>query len=159
MRKRARNDQAAGKAADRRKAEDAVADAEATLVEARDAFDKVALAKRAGGGSDADIGRTRRRQDQVGRRRRSPRRCLFCGPRRSEHRGMLLWAREQDSVAFRPNFRLTRGGCGAGGGCGGGGWFLVPLFVINQAVERIKDGTITNYRYDLKTASLMPVAN
>jgi Biotin-lipoyl like len=43
MRKRARNDQAAGKAADRRKAEDAVSDAEATLVEARDAFDKVAL--------------------------------------------------------------------------------------------------------------------
>jgi HlyD family secretion protein len=55
MRKRARNDQAAGKAADRRKAEDAVADAEATLVEARDAFDKAALAKRAGSGSDADI--------------------------------------------------------------------------------------------------------
>ncbi len=47
MRKRARNDQAAGKAADGRKAEDAVADAEATLVEARDAFDKTALAKRA----------------------------------------------------------------------------------------------------------------
>jgi HlyD family secretion protein len=55
MRKRARNDQAAGKAADRRKAEDAVADAEATLVEARDAFDKAALAKRAASGSDADI--------------------------------------------------------------------------------------------------------
>ena len=59
MRKRARNDQAAGKAADRRKAEDAVADAEATLVEARDAFDKVALAKRAGSGSDADIATAR----------------------------------------------------------------------------------------------------
>ena|SRR5271156_34961 len=59
MRKRARNDQAAGKAADRRKAEDAVADAEATLVEDRDAFDKVALAKRAGSGSDADIAAAR----------------------------------------------------------------------------------------------------
>jgi HlyD family secretion protein len=59
MRKRARNDQAAGKAADRRKAEDAVADAEATVVEARDAFDKAALAKRAGGGSGADIATAR----------------------------------------------------------------------------------------------------
>ena len=59
MRKRARNDQAAGKAADRRKAEDAVADAEATLVEARDAFDKAALAKRTGSGSDAEIATAR----------------------------------------------------------------------------------------------------
>jgi len=24
-------------------------------------------------------------------------------------------------------------------------WFLVPLFVINEVVERIKDGTITGY--------------
>jgi len=55
MRKRARNDQSAGKAADRRKAEDALADAEAALVEARDAFDKAAIAKRSGGGSDADL--------------------------------------------------------------------------------------------------------
>lgn len=34
-------------------------------------------------------------------------------------------------------------------------WFLVPLFVIDQAVERIKDGTITGYRYDPPTASLV----
>jgi hypothetical protein len=27
-------------------------------------------------------------------------------------------------------------------------WFLVPLNVIDDAVERIKDGSITNYRYD-----------
>lgn len=33
-------------------------------------------------------------------------------------------------------------------------WFLVPLFVINEAVERIKDGTITSYRYDPKKAAL-----
>ena len=37
-------------------------------------------------------------------------------------------------------------------------WFLVPVFVIDQAVERIKDGTITNYRYDPKTASLIRAA-
>ncbi|MHB1737083.1 MAG: GIY-YIG nuclease family protein [Acidithiobacillus sp.] len=35
-------------------------------------------------------------------------------------------------------------------------WFLVPLFVIDEAVERIKDGSITNYVYDLETASLKP---
>jgi hypothetical protein len=33
-------------------------------------------------------------------------------------------------------------------------WFLVPLFVVDEAVDRIKDGTITGYRYDPKTASL-----
>jgi len=34
-------------------------------------------------------------------------------------------------------------------------WFLVPRFVIDEAVERIKDGTITGYRYDPKAAALI----
>ncbi|MBR1092467.1 GIY-YIG nuclease family protein [Bradyrhizobium manausense] len=34
-------------------------------------------------------------------------------------------------------------------------WFLVPLFVIDEAVERIKDGTITDYTYDPKKAALV----
>lgn len=34
-------------------------------------------------------------------------------------------------------------------------WFLVPLFVIDEAVERIKDGTITEYVYDPKAAGLV----
>jgi hypothetical protein len=34
-------------------------------------------------------------------------------------------------------------------------WFLVPLFMIDEAVERIKDGTITNYQHDAKTAALV----
>lgn len=38
-------------------------------------------------------------------------------------------------------------------------WFLVPLHVIDEAVERIKDGTITGYRYDAKTACLIPVSS
>jgi HlyD family secretion protein len=54
MRKRARNEQAAGKAADRRKAEDAVADAEAAVVQARDSFDAAVRAGRNGGGAAAD---------------------------------------------------------------------------------------------------------
>lgn len=33
-------------------------------------------------------------------------------------------------------------------------WFLVPLFVIDDAVEKIKNGTITGYIYDPKTARL-----
>lgn len=34
-------------------------------------------------------------------------------------------------------------------------WFLVPRFVIDEVVERIKDGTITGYKYDPKAASLV----
>ncbi|MBV9570774.1 MAG: GIY-YIG nuclease family protein [Alphaproteobacteria bacterium] len=34
-------------------------------------------------------------------------------------------------------------------------WFLVPRFVIDEAVERIKDGTITSYEYDPRSASLI----
>jgi hypothetical protein len=33
-------------------------------------------------------------------------------------------------------------------------WFLVPLFVVDEAVERIKDGTITGYVYDPQGARL-----
>ena len=33
-------------------------------------------------------------------------------------------------------------------------WFLVPLFVVDEVIEKIRDGTITGYRYDPKTASL-----
>jgi hypothetical protein len=34
-------------------------------------------------------------------------------------------------------------------------WFLVPLFVIDEVVEKIKDGTISSFRYDPKSASLV----
>ncbi|WP_368343671.1 GIY-YIG nuclease family protein [Pelagovum sp. HNIBRBA483] len=34
-------------------------------------------------------------------------------------------------------------------------WFLVPLFVIQEAVERIKDGTIAEYRYEPSEAKLI----
>jgi hypothetical protein len=34
-------------------------------------------------------------------------------------------------------------------------WFLVPLFVIDEMVEKIKEGTISEYRYDPKTAKLL----
>ena len=34
-------------------------------------------------------------------------------------------------------------------------WFLVPLFVIDEAVERIRDGTIARLRYDPEKAALV----
>ncbi|AHG91857.1 helicase A859L containing protein [Gemmatirosa kalamazoonensis] len=34
-------------------------------------------------------------------------------------------------------------------------WFLVPLFVIDEAIERIRDGTITDYSYDPAKGSLV----
>jgi hypothetical protein len=37
-------------------------------------------------------------------------------------------------------------------------WFMVPLFVIDEAVERIKDRTIVNYRYDPASAQLVKQA-
>ena len=35
-------------------------------------------------------------------------------------------------------------------------WFLVPLFVIKEAVEMIKDGSISGYLYDPDSAALLP---
>lgn len=34
-------------------------------------------------------------------------------------------------------------------------WFLVPRFVIDEAVERIRDGTIANVKYDKKLAAFV----
>jgi hypothetical protein len=34
-------------------------------------------------------------------------------------------------------------------------WFLVPLFAIDEAVEKIKDGSIANFRYDPAQAELV----
>jgi hypothetical protein len=34
-------------------------------------------------------------------------------------------------------------------------WFLVPLFVIDEAVERIRNGTITQYTYEPKAGKLV----
>ena len=38
-------------------------------------------------------------------------------------------------------------------------WYLVPLHVIDEAVDRIKDGSITNLRYEPTTASIMPTSS
>lgn len=33
-------------------------------------------------------------------------------------------------------------------------WFLVPLFIVDEVVEKIKDGSISEYRYDQKSVKL-----
>lgn len=37
-------------------------------------------------------------------------------------------------------------------------WFLVPLFVIDEAIDRIRDGSITGYIYDPNAARLVLTA-
>jgi HlyD family secretion protein len=60
LRVRVRNDQrASGKAADRRRAEDALSEAESEVFNARSAVDAAAVARRGGSGSDADLGTAR----------------------------------------------------------------------------------------------------
>ncbi len=34
-------------------------------------------------------------------------------------------------------------------------WFLIPLHIIDEAVERIRDGSITGLAYDPKSARLV----
>jgi hypothetical protein len=34
-------------------------------------------------------------------------------------------------------------------------WFLVPLYVVDEAIEKIKTGTITEYAYDPQEACLV----
>jgi hypothetical protein len=36
-------------------------------------------------------------------------------------------------------------------------WFLVPHFIVDEVVDRIKDGTITRFVYDPKSARLVRV--
>ena len=73
MRKRLRDEQpATGKAADRRKAEDAVADAETAVFDAQMAVDRAAITWRSGGGSNESLTNARsalaRAQDELGKR-------------------------------------------------------------------------------------------
>ncbi|WP_374565243.1 GIY-YIG nuclease family protein, partial [Nitrosomonas sp.] len=34
-------------------------------------------------------------------------------------------------------------------------WFLVPLHIIDEAIEKIRDGSIVNYRYDPDTGKII----
>ena len=74
LQKRIRNDTAAaGRAADRRKAEDAVADAEKAVIDAQAAVDSAATARRSAGGGDGPVANARaaltRAQDRLKQQR------------------------------------------------------------------------------------------
>lgn len=34
-------------------------------------------------------------------------------------------------------------------------WFLVPLYAIDEMVEKLKDGTLSDYKYDMETAKIV----
>jgi hypothetical protein len=37
-------------------------------------------------------------------------------------------------------------------------WFLAPLPAIDEAVDRIRDGSITEFEYDPARAALIPIS-
>jgi len=102
LRKRARNDQrASNRASVRRQAEDAVADSEQAVVEARSALDKAAAVRRAGKGSDDEIDAARARltraQDRLKQQKVDLRRLEtdFGAPLPSQTEGQLTIARAE----------------------------------------------------------------
>jgi HlyD family secretion protein len=100
MRKRARNDQnPPARAADRRKAEDAVADAEKAVLDARAALDRAVTERRAGRGADADIesGRSAlaRAQERLRQQKAELRRVEVDAPLPTQNEGQLNIARAE----------------------------------------------------------------
>jgi len=113
MREKARNEKSAGKAASRRDAEDAVADAEAALVEARSTFDKAVRARRSGSGSEATVTAARtawtRAQDNLDRERSQLRKVEAQSgtPLPTQLEGQLNVARNDLRVAIAELGKLT----------------------------------------------------
>ena len=112
MREKARNEKSAGKAANRRDAEDAVADAEAAVVDARNTFDKAVHAKR-GSGSDATVTAARtawvRAQDNLERERSQLRKIEGQSgtPLPTQLEGQLNVARTELRVALAELAKMT----------------------------------------------------
>jgi HlyD family secretion protein len=113
MREKARNEKSAGKAANRRDAEDAVADAEAAFVDVRNTFDKAVHAKRSGSGSDATVTAARtawmRAQDNLDRERSQLRKIEGQSgtPLPTQLEGQLNVARAELRVAVAELEKLT----------------------------------------------------
>jgi HlyD family secretion protein len=113
MREKARNEKSAGKAANRRDAEDAVADAEAAVVDARNTFDRAVHAKRSESGSDATVTAARtawmRAQDNLERDRSQLRKVegQTGTPLPTQLEGQLNLARTELRVALAGLEKLT----------------------------------------------------
>jgi HlyD family secretion protein len=100
MRRRVRNkESAASGAAPRRRAEDALADAETAVFEARSSVDKVATQRRAGRGSDADVETVRseltRARDRLAQQTDELRRITADAPLPTAAEGQLNVARSE----------------------------------------------------------------
>jgi HlyD family secretion protein len=112
MRKRVRNKESASSAATaRRKAEDAVADAEAAVSEARSSVDNTAIEKRAGRGSNSDVeaarSQLRRAQDRLRLQRNELRRIELSAPLPTLAEGQLNIARSELLAAQIAMDRMT----------------------------------------------------
>ncbi len=112
LRQRARNDQSAsGKASERRKAEDAVYEAEKTFAEARSAFDDAAIARRNGTGKSAAFDSTRnamvRAADRVIQRKADYERIEADAPLPTVTEGQLSIARADLQVIRASIDKLT----------------------------------------------------
>jgi HlyD family secretion protein len=100
LRKRVRNDESpTAKAAARRKAEDAVADAEKTVSEARSSLDKAAVARRGDHNSEADVEAARsaqtHAQDRLNQQKSELRRIEADSPLPTQAEGQLNIARSE----------------------------------------------------------------
>ncbi len=112
LRKRVRNDESpAPKAVARRKAEDAVADAEKALSDARSSLDKAAAARRLARGSDAEVEAARsamaRAQDHVEQQKAELRRIEADAPLPTQAEGQLNIARRERAVIEAAVEKLT----------------------------------------------------
>lgn len=112
MRKRARNDQnPSARAGDRRKAEDAVADGEKAVLDARAALDRVVMDRRAGRGSDSDVDAARgalaRAQERLKQAKADLRRIETDAPLPTQNEGQLNMARAEQWAAEAALEKMT----------------------------------------------------
>lgn len=112
VRERARDERSAtGKAYNRRKAQDAVTDAERALYDARSAVDRTAAGLRANGGSDADLTAARlaltRAQNELSTRQEELRTIDDDGPLPTTAEGQLSIARAEYNVARSALDKMT----------------------------------------------------
>jgi len=112
LRQRARDDaRASGKRADLRRAEDALSDAENDVFNSRAALDGSAIARRVGGGTDADLAPARtalaRAQEQLRTRQNAVRALEAASPLPGQAEAMLKVARADRAVARSAVDKLT----------------------------------------------------
>ncbi len=112
LRRRVRNDDKPdAKAVARRRAEDAVADADRAVLDARSSLDSVVIARRGGRGSDADVGAARaalsRAQERLGQQKAELRKTEADAPLPTQAEGQLNISRSDLAVAETALDKMT----------------------------------------------------